>query len=76
MYTVLRQTIRKRLQAKLNAVKAELQRRMHEPIPEQGKWLQRWCVDTSGIMGAHEQPGAGSFSIPSGTALASFAVAA
>jgi RNA-directed DNA polymerase len=33
-------TIRKRLQAKLNAVKAELRRRMHEPIPEQGKWLQ------------------------------------
>ena len=40
MYTVLRQTIRKRLQAKLNAVKTELQRRMHEPIPEQGQWLQ------------------------------------
>ena len=40
MYTVLRQTIRKRLQAKLNAVKDELQRRMHEPIPELGKWLQ------------------------------------
>jgi len=40
MYTLLRQTIRKRLQAKLNAVKAELQRRMHEPIPEVGKWLQ------------------------------------
>src|SRR5437762_388554 len=40
MYTVLRQTIRKRLQAKLNGVKAELQRRMHEPIPELGKWLQ------------------------------------
>src|SRR6266446_1341026 len=39
-FTVLRQTILKRLQAKLNAVKAELQRRMHEPIPEQGKWLQ------------------------------------
>src|ERR1700694_4257229 len=39
MYTVLRQTIRKRLQAKLNEVKAALQRRMHEPIPEQGKWL-------------------------------------
>ena len=38
-FTVLRQTIRKRLQAKLNEVKAELQRRMHEPIPEQGKWL-------------------------------------
>jgi RNA-directed DNA polymerase len=39
-YTVLRQTIRKRLQTKLNEVKAELQRRMHEPIPDQGKWLQ------------------------------------
>src|SRR6267154_495940 len=39
-FTVLRQTIRKRLQTKLNEVKAELQRRMHEPIPNQGKWLQ------------------------------------
>jgi RNA-directed DNA polymerase len=39
-FTVLRQTIRKRLPAKLNAVKAELQRRMHEPIPEQGRWLR------------------------------------
>jgi len=40
MFTVLRQTIRKRLQAKLNEVKAELHRRMHAPIPEQGQWLQ------------------------------------
>jgi RNA-directed DNA polymerase len=39
-FTVLRQTIRKRLQTKLNEMKAERQRRMHEPIPEQGKWLQ------------------------------------
>jgi group II intron reverse transcriptase/maturase len=39
-FTVLRQTIRKRLQTKLNEVKAELQQRMHEPIPDQGKWLQ------------------------------------
>ena len=39
-FTVLRQTIRTRLQTKLNEVTAELQRRMHEPIPEQGKWLQ------------------------------------
>ncbi len=38
--TVLRQTIRKKLQTKLNEVKAELQRRMHKPIPELGKWLQ------------------------------------
>jgi RNA-directed DNA polymerase len=40
MYTVLRQTTRKRLQSKLNEVNAELQRRLHAPIPEQGKWLQ------------------------------------
>ncbi len=39
-FTVLRQTIRKRLQAKLNEVKAELRRRMHEPIPEVGRWLR------------------------------------
>ena len=39
-FTVLRQTVRTRVQAKLDEVKAELHRRMHEPIPEQGKWLQ------------------------------------
>jgi RNA-directed DNA polymerase len=39
-FTVLRQTIRKRLQAKLNEVKAELRRRMHQPIPEIGQWLR------------------------------------
>jgi len=40
MFTVLRQTIRKRLQAKLSEVKAQLKRRMHHPIPEMGKWLR------------------------------------
>ncbi len=39
-FTVLRQTIRERLQAKLGEVKAELQRRMSTPIPEQGEWLR------------------------------------
>jgi RNA-directed DNA polymerase len=39
-FTVLRQTIRKRLQVKLNEVKAELRRRMHQPIPEVGQWLR------------------------------------
>jgi group II intron reverse transcriptase/maturase len=39
-FTVLRQTIRKRLQAKLSEVKAELRRRMLDPIPEQGSWLR------------------------------------
>jgi len=40
MFTVLRQTMRKRLQAKLNEVKTELRRRMHRPIPEVGQWLR------------------------------------
>jgi len=40
MFTVLRQTIRKRLQAKLSEVKADLKRRMHDPVPEVGTWLR------------------------------------
>jgi group II intron reverse transcriptase/maturase len=39
-FTVLRQTVRKRLQAKLSEVKAELRRRLHQPIPEQGAYLR------------------------------------
>src|SRR5438094_4492804 len=40
MFTVLRQTMRKRLQAKLSEVKAELKRRMHDPVPKVGEWLR------------------------------------
>ena len=40
MYTVLRRTIRKKVKAKLREIKAELRKRMHQPIPEQGKWLK------------------------------------
>ncbi len=40
MFTVLRQTMRKRLQAKLSEVKTELRRRMHYPIPKVGQWLR------------------------------------
>lgn len=39
-FTVLRQTIRKRFQAKLKQVKTELRCRLHDPIPEVGKWLR------------------------------------
>jgi group II intron reverse transcriptase/maturase len=39
-FTVLRQTMRQRMQAKLVALKAELRRRMHLPIPEQGAYLR------------------------------------
>ncbi len=38
-FTVLRQTMRKRQTAKLAEIKAELRRRMHDPVPAVGKWL-------------------------------------
>jgi hypothetical protein len=38
-FTVLRQTMPKRLQGKLAEVKIELRKRMHDPVPEVGKWL-------------------------------------
>jgi RNA-directed DNA polymerase len=38
-FTVRRQTIRKRLQAKLAEVKIELRRGLHDLVPEVGKWL-------------------------------------
>jgi RNA-directed DNA polymerase len=34
-----RKTRRDRMRAKLRALKAQLKRRMHEPIPQQGRWL-------------------------------------
>lgn len=40
MYTVLRQTIRKKMRAKLVEVKQEMRKRMHHPVDEQGKWLK------------------------------------
>ena len=39
-FTVLRQTMRQRWQAKLRALKVELRRRMHRPIREQGTYLR------------------------------------
>ncbi len=41
MFTVLRQTMRKRMQTKLKEITKELKRRMHDPIPEQGQWLRQ-----------------------------------
>src|SRR5499425_2518224 len=38
-FTVRRKTIRKRMRAKLRQIKQELQRRMHDPIAQTGKWL-------------------------------------
>jgi RNA-directed DNA polymerase len=38
-FALRRRTIKKRMAAKLKQVKAELRRRRHWPIPEQGQWL-------------------------------------
>ena len=39
-FIVLRQTMRKRMQAKLREIKLELRRRMHHSTPEVGQWLR------------------------------------
>ena len=39
LFLLHRKTRRDRMRAKLRALKAELKRRMHEPIPQQGRWL-------------------------------------
>jgi len=39
-FTVLRQTMRQRWQAKLRVLRAELRQRMHRPISEQGAYLR------------------------------------
>jgi group II intron reverse transcriptase/maturase len=39
-FTVLRQTMRKRWQAKVQAVRIELKRRLHDPVPEVGAYLR------------------------------------
>ena len=40
-FTIWRKTAKKRMVAKLQAVKVELRQRMHEPIAEVGAWLQK-----------------------------------
>lgn len=40
-FRVQRQTIQKRMSAKLREIKVELLRRRHQPLPEQGRWLHQ-----------------------------------
>ena len=40
-FTVWRKTAKKRMVAKLQAIKAELRLRMHEPVAEVGAWLRK-----------------------------------
>jgi RNA-directed DNA polymerase len=40
-FLLMRKTRRDRMRAKLREIKEEMRRRMHQPIPEQGKWLRQ-----------------------------------
>ena len=53
VFQLKRQTRRDRMRAKLRALKEELQRRMHEPISLQGKWLRQVV---RGYFGYHAVP--------------------
>jgi RNA-directed DNA polymerase len=40
-FLIKRKSRRDRMRAKLQAIKQELRRRMHQPLPHQGKWLRQ-----------------------------------
>ena len=52
-FQIKRNTRRDRMQAKLKAVQQEMRQRMHQPIPDQGKWL--WSV-VNGYFNYHAVP--------------------
>src|SRR5580658_8670479 len=53
-FIVWRETAKKRMVAKLLAIKAELRRRMHEPVASVGEWLQKVVL---GYYQYHAVPG-------------------
>jgi group II intron reverse transcriptase/maturase len=55
-FTIRRQTVRQRLEAKLQQVKQTLRARMHEPVPKVGEWLARVL---HGFYQYHAVPGNG-----------------
>ena len=54
-FQLRRVTIKKRMRAKLQAVKAELRRRAHLPIPEQGSWLASVLTGPLGLLRRADQ---------------------
>src|ERR1700730_6752589 len=52
-FQIKRKTRRDRMRAKLKMIKEEMRRRMHQPIPKQGKWL--WYV-VQGYFNYHAVP--------------------
>ena len=53
-FKVLRQTTGKRMRAKLQEIKQQLRRRMHDPVAQTGKWLQSVV---QGYFNYHAVPG-------------------
>jgi len=53
-FTVHRKTVGKRMRAKLQSIRAELRRRMHEPIEQTGNWLKQVV---RGYFNYHAVPG-------------------
>jgi len=56
LFVIWRQTVRQRLEAKLQQVKQTLRWRMHEPVPKVGEWLGRVV---NGFYQYHAVPGNG-----------------
>ena len=52
-FQLARRTMRERMRAKLSEVKTELRRRMHQPIPKQGRYLR---AVVTGFFGYHAVP--------------------
>jgi group II intron reverse transcriptase/maturase len=53
-FTVRRKTIRKRMREKLQEIKQQLRRRMHDPVAQTGEWLQSVV---QGYFNYHAVPG-------------------
>lgn len=52
-FVVIRKSVRKRMRAKLKEIKVELRKRMHQPIPEVGKWLKTVVGGYNRYFGVH-----------------------
>ena len=55
-FMIHRKTRRDRMRVKLKEVKGELRRRMHKPIPEQGKWLKQVVTPSVPMIMRHLSP--------------------
>ena len=53
-FTVKRRTIRKRMRGKLQQIKQQLRKRMHDPVPHTGEWLKSVV---QGYFNYHAVPG-------------------